>query len=194
MLIFHGPLLGIDMLFLLMRWIQYIRKPRVQLLSAVCLLSVLVLLDGFNPVNNAIVISQTICCFGFAACMHACLVLGYKSKCSCMPRQELFRILTAASDARVIKHPQCSCLHRRGFKMGPVSNLRRRKAFSLQNHLCYIHVKCVFECLSTGGRTAAQVAALSSPLPHRAQRQAHNPLGQGPYRSQPTETCATPAT
>jgi len=73
MLIFHGPLLGIDMLFLLMRWIQYIRKPRVQLLSAVCLLSVLVLLDGFNPVNNAIVISQTICCFAFAACMHACM-------------------------------------------------------------------------------------------------------------------------
>jgi len=135
-----------------------------------------------------------LCFCSMHACMHACLVLGYKSKCSCMPRQELFRILTAASDARVIKHPQCSCLHRRGFKMGPVLNLRRRKAFSLQNHLCYIHVKCVFECLSTGGRTAAQVAALSSPLPHRAQRQAHNPLGQGPYRSQPTETCATPAT
>ncbi len=129
------------MLFLLMRWIQYIRKARVQLLSAVRLLSVHALLDGLSPINNAIDTSQTIAMALQHACVHA-LYITSNSNCSCMPRQKLY-ILLAANDARIMS-----------------------RAFSFPNHLCHVSLRCMFECMSTGGRTAAQVAALSSPLPH----------------------------
>ena len=56
-----------------MLWNEYFCIPRVQLLFAVRLLSVHVLLDGLPPINNAIDISQTICCFG-PCNMHACML------------------------------------------------------------------------------------------------------------------------